>query len=132
LARVVTARKDRFTVQSSRFRPEALQADLDRKAERYRDVVRRLADAGLRNTAALRERVEAADRLRLTLGYEATLERGFAVVRSDGAVVTDSKTAKAAATLEIQFSDGRVTVGGKPAARKPGGKPSDGEQGSLF
>jgi exodeoxyribonuclease VII large subunit len=92
--------------------------------------------------------LDGLERLRQTLGYTETLRRGYAVVRDEkGTVVTRSHTALAAAALEIQFSDGRVTVGGaseeetpetalatpvKPK-RKPkssAGKPPD--QGSLF
>ena len=71
------------------------------------------------------------DRLRLTLGYEATLSRGYAVVRGDGDVVTTKKAAGKAQELEIQFADGRIVVGGKAApTRKAASKPTD--QGSLF
>jgi exodeoxyribonuclease VII large subunit len=82
-----------------------------------------------------RDRVEAVDRLRLTLGYEATLQRGFAVVRGDGRVVSAVAAAAGAARLELQFADGRLAVaaggGGARAPRKP---PRDvpPEQGSLI
>ncbi|MEE4188551.1 MAG: exodeoxyribonuclease VII large subunit, partial [Roseobacter sp.] len=130
LQRAKTVQSDRFRAQVRRFRPEALAQELVRKVERFDNVIARLAEAGRRNTAALRSRIDAAERLRLTLGYEATLERGFAVVRNGDQIVTDSKSAKAAATLEIQFSDGRLTVGGKAPARKSSPKPP--QQGSLF
>jgi len=57
--------------------------------------------------------------MRRTLGYEATLERGYAVVRGDGAVVTDTKAAQKAREIEVEFADGRVTLNSDP-------------QGSLF
>lgn len=57
--------------------------------------------------------------MRRTLGYEATLERGYAVVRGDGAVVTDTKAAEKAREIEVEFADGRVTLNADP-------------QGSLF
>jgi exodeoxyribonuclease VII large subunit len=69
------------------------------------------------------------DRMRQTLGYEATLARGYAVVRGDGAVVTGVKAAENATALEIQFADGRMVVGGK--AKKPTPKAPP-EQGSLL
>jgi exodeoxyribonuclease VII large subunit len=78
---------------------------------------------------ALEQRLEALDRTRATLGYAETLRRGYAVVRGDGAVVTTKAGAEKAATLEIEFADGRMTLGGKPRARKTDGGP---EQGSLF
>lgn len=130
LARALQVKADRFAAQALRFRPDALHRDLERKKERFEAVVRRLSEAGHRQTAAWRDKIEAADRLRLTLGYEATLERGFAVVRSDGALVTGREAARKATRLEIQFADGRVTVGGKAPARKGPAKPP--QQGSLF
>lgn len=131
LERLIERRKDRLQSLASRFRPDALAQDQIRKRREFDRIVARLSDAGQRNLEALRRKLDAAERLRQTLGYEATLERGFAVVRSEGTVVTDSKSAKAASSLEIQFADGRVTVGGKSQAR---GKapPKPPEQGSLF
>ena len=78
----------------------------------------------------LADRLEALDRTRATLGYQATLNRGYAVVRGDGAVVTSKAGAEKAVALEIEFRDGRLSLGGR------GGKKSKGEgesgQGSLF
>ena len=72
------------------------------------------------------------DRLRETLGYKETLKRGYAVVRGDGDVVTSQAVAKKATALEIEFADGRMTVGASAskASTKPKRKPP--EQGSLF
>jgi exodeoxyribonuclease VII large subunit len=66
----------------------------------------------------------------MTLGYAETLKRGYAVVRGDGAVVTGKAAAEAAQVLDIEFADGRVTLGAR-AARKPKGDDAGG-QGSLF
>ena len=130
LARIYAARQDRFNTQAPRFRPQALEADLTRKSDRLEDVVRRLADSGQRNISTLHRKLDALGRLNETLSYKATLDRGFAVVRAEGAVVTDSKAAKGASALEIEFADGRVTVGGKNPVRGKAAKPP--EQGSLF
>jgi exodeoxyribonuclease VII large subunit len=79
--------------------------------------------------------------MRETLGYQETLRRGYAVVWGDGDVVTGLKAAKAAAELEIQFADGRMTVGGAAATpriaakrtpKKPPPAQGGGGQGSLF
>ncbi|MEO1749740.1 MAG: hypothetical protein AAFR27_14195, partial [Pseudomonadota bacterium] len=74
------------------------------------------------------------ERVRQTVGYEATLQRGYAVVRGDGDVVTSRAAAKKAAALEIQFADGRLDLGAntektKRAKTTPVKSP---EQGSLF
>ena len=90
----------------------------------------RLEAAPAARFTRLRDRMEALDRTRATLGYAATLKRGYAVVRGDGAVVTSKAAAEKAAALEIEFRDGRLLVGGRPGKRGKG----DGEsgQGSLF
>lgn len=111
-------------------RPDALRRENTRQHERMQNALARLASAGGRQVQSWRKQIDGLERLRVTLGYEATLERGFAVVRSGGAVVTTAKAAKAAASLEIQFADGRIDVGSKPAARKKS-DPSP-EQGSLL
>ena len=77
-------------------------------------------------------RLTALDRLRETLGYRETLKRGYAVVRGDGEVVTTQAAAQKATALEIEFSDGRMTVGAAGAKPAPKARPKPPEQGSLF
>lgn len=99
----------------------------------------RVFNAGTRLTrsaAALLDRrraqFEGLGRLLHTLSYQATLARGYAVVRdADAQLVTDSKTAQAAGQLSIEFADGRVAATtAAPAPRKPLKTP--GSQGTLF
>lgn len=92
----------------------------------------RLEAAPAARLARLRDRLEALDRTRLTLGYHATLRRGYAVVRGDGAVVTSKAGAEKAAALEIEFADGRMAVGNRPGRRAKGDGGGEGGQGSLF
>ncbi len=128
LTRAVVAKRRASDAQ--RLHPAMLLREKERQAERLTRITRQLSAAGMRQTAGWRKQIETAERLRVTLGYEATLERGFAVVRSGGSVITSTAAAKSATDLEIQFADGRFKVGGKGAARKSGAKPP--EQGSLF
>ena len=130
LARALSAKRDLYATQAKRFRPAVLKQEQERRTKAFAQVVQRLSEAGQRNVATQRRKLDAMERLRLTLGYEATLERGFAVVRSEGAVITGVEAARSAASLELQFVDGRVTVGGRSVLRKPGSKPP--EQGTLF
>ena len=53
------------------------------------------------------------ERLRETLGYKATLKRGYAVVRADDGIVTTKNAAKAAKRLEVEFKDGRLLIAGE-------------------
>ncbi|MDP3261777.1 MAG: exodeoxyribonuclease VII large subunit, partial [Tabrizicola sp.] len=104
---------------------------------RVQDGNRELAAKGARLDAAagarlkrLTDRLEALDRTRGTLGYAETLKRGYAVVRGDGHVVTTRAAAEKAASLEVEFADGRLALGAR-APRKAKGEEGGG-QGSLF
>jgi len=130
LQRLLRERKDRFAAQALRFRPATLQSDLDRKGKALSDTVARLGDAGHRALETWRRKLDALGRLNESLSYKATLSRGFVVVRSEGKVITDSKAAKSASDLELEFADGRARVGARPAKRSSPAKPP--EQGSLF
>ena len=128
LDRLVRSKRQAFDARGQRLRLTVLQQDILRKREAFSVVLRRLIARAERSQDALRHRLDALDRMRQSLGYEATLARGYAVVRGDGAVVTGVKAAENAGSLEIQFADGRLMIGSKP--KKPSAaKP---EQGSLF
>ncbi|MFK7870981.1 MAG: exodeoxyribonuclease VII large subunit [Roseobacter sp.] len=132
LARTVARKRERFEDRAQGFRPAAVARDQILKAEAFAKLSARLSDAGQRQIAGWRTRLESLERLRETLSYKSTLARGYAVVRGDGAVVTGKAAAKKATTLEIEFADGRVSVGGKaaPARKKTPEVPP--EQGSLL
>ena len=97
----------------------------------------RLGLAMQADLARRRDRLAALDRLRETLGHRQTLERGYAIVRGDGKLVTTAAAAAAARRLDIEFADGVVTRGADDLAppKKPARKAPDGggdDQGSLF
>ena len=83
------------------------------------------------------------DRLRETLGYKETLNRGYSVIRADGSVVTSVLEVIDNVELEVEFKDGRIgvcisekdAITKKPVAKQnnksdvKGGVP---KQGSLF
>ena len=132
MQRMIENERRRLDALSARMGP-ALErcVSIDQRRQAVSAMAQRVADAGQQRVNAARNKIEAMDRLRLTLGYEATLSRGYAVVRGDGDVVTTKKAAGKAQELEIQFADGRIVVGGKAVpARKAAPKPTD--QGSLF
>ncbi len=129
-------RAERLEALAGRLAPALarLLGDAGRKvADGRRDLARlaeRLDAAPVQRLARLADRLEALDRTRRTLGYDQTLKRGYAVVRGDGAVVTTKAAAEKAAVVEIEFQDGRVSLGGRgPKRAKGDGGP---EQGSLF
>ncbi len=126
---------DRAAALGARLAP-ALAQLIARSAERSVQGRRALGGLSGRLEAApgqrladLARRLEALERTRQTLGYAQTLARGYAVVRGEGIVITSRDQAEKASSLEIEFHDGRVSLGGK-TAKRPAPKPPD--QGSLF
>ena len=101
--------RQRLEDRSSRLAP-ALERERKLQAARLVRATKGLSDIGNRQIDVWRSQITAAERLRRTLGYEATLERGFAVVRNAGVVVTSSVQAAQAETLELQFADGTITA----------------------
>lgn len=106
------------------------QADTQRRQkDRILSLSDRLARSAALTTQGRKTDLEGLSRMLETLSYQATLSRGYAVVRGDGEVVTTTKAAKSAQDIEIEFSDGRFA----PNARSPKkSKPGPPEQGSLF
>ena len=135
LARLTAQARQRLEMLAARLDP-ALNRLTQDAARRQHDqrramaaLIARLDAAPAARIAALRERLEARDRLRQTLGPRETLKRGYAIVRGDGQVITTRAQAETAMLLEIEFHDGRMT----PAPRAPRKeKPAPSGQGSLF
>ncbi|MCE6961186.1 exodeoxyribonuclease VII large subunit [Cereibacter sphaeroides] len=128
-------RSDRLAAAAARLAPAFARAlaDAGRAAERDRSLLgslgQRLDEAPGLRLRRLSDRLQALDRLHVTLGYERTLARGYAVVRGDGQVVTTRTEAERAAALEIQFQDGRLTLSPRKGRRKADTPPA---QGSLL
>lgn len=154
-------RRDRL-LDFARRVPLAADRDRRRSADRLTQLAERLIRARVRNLAEAsrqiahdrdrlaalasrlistshrllpprRERLERLDRLRLTLGYEETLKRGFAVVHGPDGVLTSVAQAAQTPHFELQFGDGRMSARpdapqAKPARKKAAPK----EQKSLF
>lgn len=134
LVRGVERRRERLDGLAARLGRSAPRAGLLQRREAFDRAVLRLSDVGRRQVNGWRDALRALDRLRETLGYKATLNRGYAVMRGDGEVVTTRKAAQGAEMLEVEFADGRLELGAgstRPrSAKKP--VPPKPEQGSLF
>ncbi|KAJ54198.1 exodeoxyribonuclease VII large subunit [Actibacterium mucosum KCTC 23349] len=122
----------RLAERATRLSPDTLTRQIDRQREALAQVSARLSRAGTTQVATLRDRLDATDRMRQSLGYHATLERGFAVVRAGEEVVTTKTAAQKAGALEIEFKDGKLPLDGRPAPRSAPKKPKPPSQGSLF
>ncbi len=134
LRRAVEAERRHLISTVARLNLDAMQVEIGRNSGALDQLSRRFADAALRQTSTWRDKINTMDRLRETLGYKATLGRGYAVVRGDGDVVTTTDAASAAKVLEIEFADGRFEAGvaPRPPRKLPRSKPKPSEQGDLF
>ena len=119
LERRIAVGKQEYRQIARGLQPWLVEQGATRKSEKLQSVLQRLSDRAVTQQANRVARLAAVDRVRESVGYKATLSRGYAVVRGDGDVVTDTRAAKAAQEIEIEFADGRVKVGSGP-------------QGSLF
>lgn len=108
LRRMIDAERRHLAERAARLRPRDLEVLVARGQERLTTQLRRLSDQATRREGERAAQLRGLDQLLRTLGYEATLKRGYAVVRGDGRVVTTKDEAAAAKALEIQFSDGRI------------------------
>ncbi|MCZ4298998.1 exodeoxyribonuclease VII large subunit [Henriciella marina] len=134
----------------SRLRTDPLNKDARDARRRLLDTAKRARPALERLIDTRKQRLSAAANMLEALSYQATLARGFAVVRNEeGAILRSSKTVSVGEHLSITLSDGTVdaavTAGeGKlvrstgsasqkpkasPAASKPAKEPP---QGNLF
>ncbi|SDW97563.1 exodeoxyribonuclease VII large subunit [Roseicitreum antarcticum] len=128
LARTLVRQRERLEAMAPRLRADGL-------TRARRDHTRALTEQGLRLNAALRNqmqdhhrRLDGLERLRQTLGYEATLARGYAVVRdASGAVITTAQATRQHRALEVAFADARVDV----VLASAGGPTDPGHDGPL-
>jgi exodeoxyribonuclease VII large subunit len=114
--------RKRADLKAVAMRPAVLSNRIRAEERRLVERAARLGPALSRATERKRVRLDGLERMRLSLGYQATLTRGYAVVRAGEEIVTGVEAAKAAEALEIEFRDGRVEVRGKAGSG----------QGSLF
>ncbi|GGE51151.1 exodeoxyribonuclease VII large subunit [Actibacterium pelagium] len=130
LRRTIQTAKDRLDDRASRLQPETLARENTRRKQALDQLSARLVQSGETRNRRLRDRLEGLERMRQTLGYTETLRRGYAVVRSGDAVLTSKSEAEKAGSLEIEFQDGRMAIGGAPRKKKAATPPP--EQGSLL
>ncbi len=122
-----------FAKLARRFLPNLVARKIRDSQDAFAQASKSLARVAGLDISQRREQLIALERLRETLGYKATINRGYAVVRSGDEVITTRKDAKSAGNLEIEFRDGRFDLAGKsytrPKSKRVG---SSSGQGSLF
>ncbi|RMD60700.1 MAG: exodeoxyribonuclease VII large subunit, partial [Alphaproteobacteria bacterium] len=97
---------------------------------RFDDVDERFA-AALARPLALRQAAQALaalGRILETVSYQATLKRGFAVVRGPRGVITTAAAVTTGLPLDIEFADGHAAAVGAPRAGS-GSDPGGGGRG---
>jgi len=122
--------KKQLDLARHRVRSAPLAHEINRSRQRLIEFDTRIAHSGSRQLQNLTRQLSALERTRQSLHYKNTLKRGFAIVRGDGTVVTASKAAKSARQIELEFADGRVTLGAPKS--KAAAKKTEPDQGSLF
>ncbi|APX89310.1 exodeoxyribonuclease VII large subunit [Brevirhabdus pacifica] len=103
-------RRSALAKLSAGLRPRELRRDIANRAEALARLDDRMRAAFEQAQGRRRDRLEATERLRQTLGYVETLGRGYAVIRSGEHVLTDRAAAAAAGRFEVEFRDGRLDV----------------------
>ncbi|PCJ05230.1 MAG: exodeoxyribonuclease VII large subunit [Rhodobacteraceae bacterium] len=111
LQQLVANRRDRLTNLSLRLSLRPTSQKLSQQKERLEHLSKQLDMAQSLRIEKKRQHLDSTGRQLEILSYRATLERGYAVVRSKGQVLTSKAEAASAATLEIEFADGSVKLG---------------------
>ncbi len=135
LRRAVDGERQRLRSLAARLNLNLLEADMSRRTRELDQMSLRFSDLANRQITGWRDRIDTLERLRKTMGYKETLKRGYAVIRAGEAVITTKAAAASHAVLEVEFSDGRLTLDGSrtPTRRKQGkGKAVDPDQKNLL
>lgn len=141
LSQAAAKKRIAFARSASRLRPEPLVSDTRRARKALTDTARRARPALDRILAAKQQAFASEEKLLETLSYQATLKRGYAIVRDAngkvlrtiGQVADQSEVGLTLADGQISLSPtGQATKATKPKAAKPAPKKDGSDQGSLF
>ncbi|MCC5954880.1 MAG: exodeoxyribonuclease VII large subunit [Natronohydrobacter sp.] len=133
LRALMTAKRQELRSTSAGLRPSTITNEITKARERLTERSTRAERAMVTQLDRYQTRLAALERLRQSLGYPATLARGYAVVRDgEGSLLTSAKTASAAQTLDIEFADGAVSAIAQKAPKQTKPKAQKPDQGSLF
>ncbi|MEL7545695.1 MAG: exodeoxyribonuclease VII large subunit [Pseudomonadota bacterium] len=111
LAKMAARKRILLTSSASALRPELLKNDVRRARQRFKEVDARTKPAFDRLNKARLNRLHAQAKLLETLSYQATLMRGYTLVRSeDGRLIRKAADARAEVHLSLSFADGDTVV----------------------
>ncbi len=141
LSQAAAKKRIAFARSASRLRPEPLVSDARRARKALTDTARRARPALDRILNAKRQAFASEEKLLETLSYQATLKRGYAIVRdANGKVLRSVKQIADQSEIGLTLADGQIDVSPadqatklpKPKAPKPAPKKDGSDQGSLF
>ncbi len=134
-AALALTQKARLKLSRLQISPAMLKAEIRQGRQRLRDAAVRARPALMRLIDRRRTALSAEAKLLETLSYQATLKRGYAIVRdTEGRLIRSAALASGTDEFKVSFADGDVAArpvdAPPPKPKAPPRKP--GEQGSLF
>jgi exodeoxyribonuclease VII large subunit len=133
-AALALTQKARLKLSRLQISPAMLKAEIRQGRQRLRDAAVRARPALMRLIDRRRTALTAEAKLLETLCYQATLKRGYAIVRgTDGRLIRSAGLASGTDEFKVSFADGDVAARPLDAPPKPKAPPrKPGDQGSLF
>jgi exodeoxyribonuclease VII large subunit len=124
----------RAALAALRLSPASILRESARARPALQGAAARLDAAFARALRSMAERLAALERMHRTLGYPATLKRGFALLRDEsGKALTGAEVARALPRFSIELADGSLEAAPLKPARAPKAQPTPPpEQGSLL
>jgi len=137
LGRLLDGPKNRFAMVAARLRPEPIKQNTVRQAQMLSQISGRTEQAIKRKLEQDRQRLAKAAQLLDAYSYQGVLERGYALVQTEGGDVVHSKDkVKAGEGVTLTFADGKrkaVIDGAVKKKTKSSTKPkASTPQGDLF
>ena len=130
---LVTQRQSGLVAAGAGLRPAILRQSVNQKSRDVTALSNQFRTAAKSVIERQRTRLDGLDRLLETLGYKATLKRGYAVIRDGtGQVLSNKKAAAAASGLAIEFNDGILSLGDGGTRKSTTRPKSEDSQGNLF
>ncbi|MFN7056989.1 exodeoxyribonuclease VII large subunit [Hyphomonas sp.] len=136
-AALALTQRARLKLSRLQLSPSTLRAEIRGQRQRLRESAVRARPALMRLIEQKKAALNAEGKLLETLSYQATLKRGYAILRdADGRIIRSAPVAASTDTLRITLADGDLTAspagtGGGTTRPKPAPRKS-GPQGSLF
>ena len=109
-AHFIVLKKQTLSSLFLRIESLSLKRDIQQEQKNLKDLSFRLKKAYDIIAKDLGTKLQSIDRLRETLGYRQTLDRGYAIIRSSDSVITDKSKTLHLTDLIIEFRDGELPV----------------------